>query len=96
MRKHLGILAVVALVFPAMVLADEKKDIVDVITGQTLATDVVGLDGKDVKTVEGSTVKIAVNDGKVTINGAKVVETDIACTDGVIHVIDTVILPPSK
>ena len=67
-----------------------------VIPGKAMAADVVKLDGKDVKTVEGSTVKVAVNDGKVTINGAKVVKTDIECTNGVIHVIDTVILPPAK
>ena len=35
-------------------------------------------------------------DGKVTINGAKVVKTDIACKNGVIHVIDTVLMPPAE
>jgi len=67
-----------------------------VIPGKVLAADVVKLDGQDVKTVEGSTAKVAVKDGGVTINNAKVVKTDIECTNGVIHVIDTVILPPAK
>ena len=67
-----------------------------VIPGKVLAADVVKLDGQDVKTVEGSTAKVAVKDGGVTINNAKVVKTDIDCTNGVIHVIDTVILPPAK
>jgi len=67
-----------------------------VIAGKVLAADVVKLDGQDVKTVEGNTAKVAVKDGGVTINNAKVVKTDIDCTNGVIHVIDTVILPPTK
>ncbi len=67
-----------------------------VIPAKAMAADVVQLDGKDVKTVEGSSAKVAVKDGAVTINGAKVVKTDIECTNGVIHVIDTVLLPPAK
>ncbi|MGA2700206.1 MAG: fasciclin domain-containing protein [Isosphaeraceae bacterium] len=67
-----------------------------VIAGKVLAADVVKLDGQDVKTVEGNTAKVAVKDGGVTVNNAKVVKTDIDCTNGVIHVIDTVILPPTK
>jgi uncharacterized surface protein with fasciclin (FAS1) repeats len=66
-----------------------------VIAGKSLAADVLKLDGKEVKTVEGHSAKIEVKDGAVTINGAKVVKTDIECSNGVIHVIDTVILPPS-
>jgi uncharacterized surface protein with fasciclin (FAS1) repeats len=65
------------------------------IPSKALAADVVALDGKEVKTVEGSSVKVAVKDGTVTIDSAKVVKTDIECSNGVIHVIDTVILPPS-
>ena len=60
-----------------------------------MAADVVGLDGKKVKTAEGNSASIAVKDGTVTIDGAKVIKTDIECTNGVIHVIDAVILPPS-
>jgi uncharacterized surface protein with fasciclin (FAS1) repeats len=46
-----------------------------VIPGKVLAADVVKLDGQDVKTVEGSTAKVTVKDGGVTINNAKVVKT---------------------
>ena len=67
-----------------------------VIPAKAMAADVVQLDGKDVKTAEGSSAKVAVKDGAVMINGAKVVKTDIECTNGVIHVIDTVLLPPAK
>ncbi|MFT5407257.1 MAG: transforming growth factor-beta-induced protein [Verrucomicrobiales bacterium] len=41
----------------------------------------------------GKKVTIAVEEGAVTIDGAKVTKTDILCSNGVIHVIDTVILP---
>ena len=64
-----------------------------VIPAKAMAADVVKLNGKTVKTVEGSSIKIAVKGGSVYADKAKVVTTDIACTNGVIHVIDTVIMP---
>ena len=39
---------------------------------------------------------IKVNDGAVTVNGAKVVKADVIASNGVIHVIDTVLMPPAK
>ena len=62
-----------------------------VVAGKVMAADVVKL--KDAKTVQGSSVKIAVTGGKVTVDAANVVTTDIAASNGVIHVIDAVILP---
>jgi len=62
-----------------------------VISGKVLAKDVVNL--SEAKTVQGSSAKITVTDGKVKVDDANVVKTDIACTNGVIHVIDAVILP---
>ncbi len=47
----------------------------------------------DAKTVQGQTVKIDATKGSVMVNGAKVVSADVAADNGVIHVIDTVILP---
>lgn len=67
-----------------------------VIPAKALAADVVKLDGKDVKTAQGSPVKVSVHGSDVMINKAKVVKTDILCSNGVIHVIDSVILPPAK
>ena len=64
-----------------------------VIPSKALAKDVVKLSGKTVKSVEGSPIAISVKGGSVYVDKAKVVKTDIACTNGVIHVIDTVILP---
>ncbi len=49
-----------------------------------------------VKTANGADVDIKVNDGVVTVNGAKVVKADVMASNGVIHVIDTVLMPPAK
>lgn len=62
-----------------------------VVPGKVMAADVVKL--SKAKTVEGSEVKITVDDGKVKVDAANVVKTDIAASNGVIHVIDSVILP---
>jgi uncharacterized surface protein with fasciclin (FAS1) repeats len=62
-----------------------------VVPGKVMAADVVKLSGA--VTVQGQQVDIAVTDGTVTVDKAKVLKTDIACSNGVIHVIDSVILP---
>jgi uncharacterized surface protein with fasciclin (FAS1) repeats len=62
-----------------------------VVPGKVLAEDVVKL--SKAKTVQGSEVKIRVKKDKVRVDNALVTATDIACTNGVIHVIDSVILP---
>ena len=78
-------------------LKPENKDqLVKVLTyhvvpGKVMAKDVVKL--SKAKTVEGSEVAIAVNGGAVTVDNAKVIKTDVNSSNGVIHVIDTVILP---
>jgi uncharacterized surface protein with fasciclin (FAS1) repeats len=61
-----------------------------VVAGRVMAADVVKL--TSARTVQGQSVTIDTNNG-VTINGAKVLATDIAADNGVIHVIDSVILP---
>jgi uncharacterized surface protein with fasciclin (FAS1) repeats len=62
-----------------------------VVSGKVKSGEVAKLDSAT--TVQGSDVKIAVTDGVVTINDAKVVKADVGAKNGVIHVIDTVILP---
>ncbi len=62
-----------------------------VVPGAVYAEDVTKLDSAT--TVQGDTVEIAANMGKVKIDNANVVATDIEASNGVIHVIDTVILP---
>ncbi len=61
-----------------------------VVSGKVMAADVVKL--KSATTVEGSTVKIDASNG-VKVNESKVVTPDVAADNGVIHVIDTVLLP---
>jgi uncharacterized surface protein with fasciclin (FAS1) repeats len=62
-----------------------------VVAGRVMAADVVNL--TSATTVNGQDVKIMVHDGSVMIDGATVIATDIEATNGVIHVIDSVILP---
>ncbi|GIV63472.1 MAG: fasciclin domain-containing protein [Chloroflexota bacterium] len=64
-----------------------------VVPGKVMAADVVNL--SEAETALGEKVSIKVEDGKVFINDAQVILTDIEASNGVIHVIDTVILPPS-
>lgn len=78
---------------------ENKEKLVQILTyhvvpGNVMAADVVKLD--EAKTVQGQKVMIKTEDGNVMINGAKVIKADIKCSNGVIHVIDTVILPKSK
>jgi uncharacterized surface protein with fasciclin (FAS1) repeats len=61
---------------------------------KVMAAEVVKLGSA--KAVSGETLAIASRDGGVTVDGAKVVKTDIAATNGVIHVIDSVILPKDE
>jgi len=82
-------------VLDALLLPENKATLVKILTyhvvsGMVMAADVT--DG-DVGTVEGQTIKLSTKDG-VTVNGAKVVQADVMADNGVIHVIDAVILPP--
>ena len=64
-----------------------------VIASKVMAADVMKMDGQSAKTVNGATLAISTKHG-VKLNGSTtVVKTDIVCTNGVIHVIDSVLLP---
>ena len=65
-----------------------------VVPGKVTAEQVTKL--SEAKTVEGATVKISSAGGKVMVNDATVVTPDIAGSNGVVHVIDTVIMPPAN
>jgi uncharacterized surface protein with fasciclin (FAS1) repeats len=65
-----------------------------VVPGTVKAEQVTKLN--EAKTVNGAMVKVSTEAGKVMINGATVVKADIAASNGVIHVIDKVILPPES
>jgi len=65
-----------------------------VVSGKVMAADVVKL--SSAKTVQGSSLPISVSGSTVTVDGAKVIITDIVCSNGVIHVIDSVMIPPKS
>ena len=65
-----------------------------VVPGKVTAADVVKV--SSAKAVSGDTLSIKANGGAVTVNNSKVVKTDIAASNGVIHVVDAVLLPPSE
>jgi uncharacterized surface protein with fasciclin (FAS1) repeats len=66
-----------------------------VVPGRVLGGDIVKAGGAMPKTVNGQPLDITVRDGKVYVNGAQVVTADLPASNGVIHVIDTVLLPAS-
>lgn len=77
-------------------LKPENKDkLVGILTYHVVPGKVMAADVKtsEAKTVNGQDLAIKAEDGKVTVNGANVVKTDIAASNGVIHVIDSVVLP---
>ncbi len=76
---------------------ENKKKLAAILTYHVVPGNVMAADVKSgkVKTVNGSKLEIKVADGGVMVDGAKVVKTDIVGTNGVIHVIDSVILPAS-
>jgi len=66
-----------------------------VVSGKVPASAVVNVD--EAKTVQGSAVSVKVQDGSVMLNdSSKVIKTDIMCSNGIIHVIDSVLLPPAE
>ena len=67
-----------------------------VVSGKVMAADIVKSNGAKPATVNGESLDIVVRDGKVYVNGAQVVTADIVASNGVIHVIDTVLLPTGK
>jgi uncharacterized surface protein with fasciclin (FAS1) repeats len=85
-------------------LEEPEGDLADILTyhvveGEVMAADVAGLDGQDVPTVDGATFTVNVaDDGAVTLtdaagNEVAVTQTDIDASNGVIHVVDAVLMP---
>ncbi|MBT8219079.1 MAG: fasciclin domain-containing protein [Bacteroidia bacterium] len=78
---------------------ENKETLVSILTyhvvpGKVMSTDLS--DGMMASTVNGAKVTIGVSSDGVTVNGANVTAADISASNGVVHVIDKVILPPSK
>ena len=82
-------------------LKPENKDkLVAILTYHVLPAEVmssaIGMQTLEPATVEGATVKVVGSAEGVMVNGAKVVTADVDASNGVIHVIDKVIMPPAK
>lgn len=82
----------------SLLMPENKDDLTAVLTyhvvpGAVMAADVVEI--TEAETVNGAKIEITVEDGTVMINNAKVTTADVAASNGVIHVIDTVLLPPA-
>lgn len=82
----------------SLLLPENRDKLVSILTyhvvsGDVRAADVVNLD--QARTVEGSSLPIDVDDSGVRVGAANVLATDVGCSNGVIHVIDTVLIPAS-
>jgi uncharacterized surface protein with fasciclin (FAS1) repeats len=82
----------------SLLLPENKAKLVEILTyhvvaGKVMAADVVKIDSAT--SLQGQTIKVTVTDGSVMVGNANVVATDIKASNGVIHVIDTVLLPKS-
>jgi uncharacterized surface protein with fasciclin (FAS1) repeats len=80
----------------SLLLPENKDKLIQILTyhvvaGEVMAADVVKL--TSATTLEGSDITVVVSDGGVKVDNANVVTTDIKTSNGVIHVIDTVIMP---
>jgi len=67
-----------------------------VIAGEVDAATAISLDGQTAETVNGAEISISVVDGNVMINDATVISPDVMASNGLIHAIDTVLLPPAN
>lgn len=80
----------------ALLTPEKKNDLVNILTfhvvsGKALSSDLK--DGQEITTLQWGKLKVKITDGKVYINGAQVVLADVKTKNGVVHVIDTVLLP---
>jgi uncharacterized surface protein with fasciclin (FAS1) repeats len=82
-------------VLDALLLPENKDVLTQILTYHAVAGNVMAADvtDGDVPTVEGQNITLSTADG-VTVNGANVVQADVVASNGVIHVIDAVLLPP--
>jgi len=79
-----------------LLMPEKKADLTNILTYHVVAGNVKAADLKDgqkVKTLQGGELTVTIKDGKVMINGANVTAADLASSNGVIHVIDAVLMP---
>ncbi|MCU0277344.1 MAG: fasciclin domain-containing protein [Candidatus Nanopelagicales bacterium] len=80
-----------------LLLPENKEVLTQILTYHVVAGEVLSTDIQpgEVPTVEGEDLTIKVKDGTVTVNGATVEAADVEASNGVIHVIDEVLVPPN-
>lgn len=80
-----------------LLLPENKEVLAQILSYHVVSGEVPSSDVKTgmVATVEGSDLDVVANESGVTVNGAKVVQPDVVASNGVIHVVDSVLLPPS-
>ena len=86
-------------VVDALTMEENKDRLTGILTYHVVPARVTAAEVKDVKfaeTVNGQKLSVVVVNGGVQVGGARVIRTDIECDNGVIHVIDSVLLPSSK
>jgi len=84
--------------YEQLILDGDMTDILlyHVIPGMVMAEDVAGMDGETVTTLLGEDLEISVDGDTVMINGVAVTTADVPASNGVIHVVDGIITPPSE
>jgi uncharacterized surface protein with fasciclin (FAS1) repeats/plastocyanin len=83
----------------ATLLKDPEGNLKQILLYHVVSGNVMAKDAMDLtyaKTVQGDNITITSRNGTLMVNGAKVINADIKCSNGVIHVIDTVLMPPEK
>lgn len=80
---------------------ENKQMLVDLLTyhvapGKLIAKDLVKQNGKEITMIDGKPTKIQTKTDKLYINDSQIIKSDIMAKNGVIHVIDTVLVPPTK
>lgn len=83
----------------SLLTPEKKADLTSILTYHVVAGSVMSADltdGQKVVTLQGEELVVSVKDGKVMINGANVVSADMAGSNGVVHVIDAVLMPKMK
>jgi len=81
----------------SLMKAENRGKLAEILTYHVIPGDIRSGDVSEgkVKTVAGQEVEISIRDGKVFVNNAQVIKTDVVAENGVIHVIDGVLLPPA-
>ncbi len=80
----------------SLLTPEKKADLTSILTYHVVAGNVMAADltdGQKVKTLQGAELTVSIKDGKVMINGANVTAADLKGSNGVIHVIDAVLMP---